>query len=171
LFVINHGANSMQVFGLATDQINDSAAATGVPQMPNSTVIYLCMTAGQWYTENIASGFVSGSGGGFQTFATQTGIVAHAGGGQASATPITAMQAQVSVCATAGDSILLPPAKVGMEVTVVNNGAASWRAIGGAIALPTVAIRRNAFTFDISNRRCPNTAARLSLDYPLRRKA
>ena len=35
------------------------------------------------------------------------------------------MNAQVSVCATAGDSVVLPPAKVGMEVTVVNNGAAS----------------------------------------------
>lgn len=123
--MINHGANPMQVFGTNQDQINDSAPATGVTQMPSSCVLYICMTPGQWYTEGLASGFVSGQAGGFQTFATQTGITAHAGGGQASATPITAMQAQISVAATAGDSCVLPPAKQGMEVTVVNNGAAS----------------------------------------------
>lgn len=123
-FIINHGAQPAQIFGNGTDTINDVAAATGVPQMPNSTVIYLCMTAGIWYTEGLASGFVPG-GGSFQTYSTQTGITAHAGGTQAAAVPITAMNAQVSVCATAGDSVVLPPAKVGMEVTVVNNGAAS----------------------------------------------
>src|SRR5437879_4900402 len=52
-------------------------------------------------------------------------IVAHAGSGQASATPITAMQAQITTSATIGDSCVLPPAKQGMEITVVNNGAQS----------------------------------------------
>ena len=82
----------------------------------------------------VSHSFVPGQAGGFQTFATQTGITAHAGGGQANATPITAMHAQVSVCATVGDSILLPPAKQGMEITVVNNGAASCNAFASSQA-------------------------------------
>jgi hypothetical protein len=124
-YVINHGAQQMQVFGNGTDTINDVAGSTEVAPMAGSCVLYICMTPGAWYTEGLASGFVSGQSGGFQTFATQTGITAHAGGGQASATPITAMQAQISVAATTGDSVLLPPAKQGMEIIVVNNGAAS----------------------------------------------
>ncbi len=38
----------------------------------------------------------------------------------------------MSTCATGGDSILLPAAKVGMEVTVVNNGAASCNAFAAS---------------------------------------
>jgi hypothetical protein len=41
------GANPMQVFGTGSDQINDSAAATGVTQIPNSCVLYICITPGQ----------------------------------------------------------------------------------------------------------------------------
>jgi DNA-binding transcriptional LysR family regulator len=34
-----------------TDTIDDVATATGVPQMPDSTTLYYCVTAGMWYTE------------------------------------------------------------------------------------------------------------------------
>jgi hypothetical protein len=46
-----------------------------------------------------------------------TGIVAHAGGGQANAVQLTAMNYFIATVATAGDSVKLPPAKVGMEIT------------------------------------------------------
>jgi hypothetical protein len=115
LVVVNHGTNSMQVFGQGTDVVDDVVAATGVPQMPNSTTLYYCMTQGFWYTEGLASGYVPGGVGSFQTMSVQTGIVAHAGGGQGSATPLTAMNCFVATVATAGDSLLLPPAKPGME--------------------------------------------------------
>jgi len=129
MIVINHGANPMQVYGSGTDTINDVATATGVPQMQNSSVLYFCMTNGVWYTEGLASGFVSG-GGAFQTYSTQTGITAHAGGGRASAVAITAMQAQISTVATTADSVVLPPALPGMEITIVNNGANSAQVFG-----------------------------------------
>jgi hypothetical protein len=121
IFVINHGSNPCQVYGLGSDTVNDVAAATGVQQMQNSLVLYICVTKGSWYTEGLANGFASG----FQTFSSASGLTAHAGGGQGSATAITAMQNFFSTVATGGDSSVLPSAQVGMEIAVANNGAAS----------------------------------------------
>jgi hypothetical protein len=53
----------------------------------------------------------------------QTGIVAHAGGGQGSAIQLTAMNCFIATVATAGDSVKLPPSKPGMEITVINQSA------------------------------------------------
>jgi hypothetical protein len=52
-------------------------------------------------------------------------VTAHAGGGQASAVAITADFTNITVCATAGDSVKLPTAAVGKTYTVTNRGAAS----------------------------------------------
>jgi hypothetical protein len=79
---------------------------------------------------------VLGQGGGVKTGQTVNGffygslmgqdnIVAHAGGGQANAVPITAPLARIVTVATAADSVVLPPAIRGMEVTVVNDAAAN----------------------------------------------
>lgn len=81
------------------------------------------MTTGAWYTEGLASGYVPGGVGAFQTMSVQTGIVAHAGGGQGSAVQLTAMNCFIATVATAGDSVKLPPAKPGMEITVINQSA------------------------------------------------
>lgn len=51
------------------------------------------------------------------------GITAFAGGGQASATLLTKTLNEVSTVATAGDSVKLPTAFAGKEITVINNGA------------------------------------------------
>ncbi len=51
---------------------------------------------------------------------TQEGLVAHAGGGQAGATPIVSMCARFTVVATTLDSAILPPAMPGLEITVIN---------------------------------------------------
>jgi len=56
---------------------------------------------------------------------TQNGITAHAGGGQGSAVAITGDVAEISVCASGGDSVVLPAAEEGMEICVINHGAES----------------------------------------------
>lgn len=61
-------------------------------------------------------------------------ITAHAGGGQAAATPIAAGITLIAVCATAGDSVILPPAVGGQLLWVINAGGAAaqiYTAIGG----------------------------------------
>lgn len=121
IVVINGAAKAMQVFGAGTDTIDGVASATGVSQMPKSMVIYSCPVAGQWISEGLATGY-SGS---LQTLSTVDGLVAHAGGGQGSATPLTAMLNKVATCATGGDSSLLPVSAAGMTITVTNGGAAS----------------------------------------------
>lgn len=50
-------------------------------------------------------------------------ITAFAGGGQGSATVLTSMLNRITVCATAGDSVKLPAATVGLFITVTNSGA------------------------------------------------
>lgn len=60
-----------------------------------------------------------------------TGIIAHAGGGQASATPLTGQFNSVDTVATLADSVALPAATyVGQEVEVVNNSATSMQVFG-----------------------------------------
>ena len=125
IIVTNHGLNPMQVFGLGADTIDDIATASGVSQMQSSSVIFSCYTAGAWYTNGLASGFVRGVPLSLQTFSAVDGLVAHSGGGQASATPFTTMMNRIATCAIAGDSTLLPASSPGMNITVTNAGIAS----------------------------------------------
>jgi hypothetical protein len=53
------------------------------------------------------------------------GLTAHAGGGQAGATPLTGDVNRVTTVATAADSVLLPAAKAGLKLTVINAAAAN----------------------------------------------
>lgn len=55
----------------------------------------------------------------------RNGIVAHAGGGVAAATPLSLGFNSVDTVATAADSLLLPPAIMNAWCWIVNNGAAS----------------------------------------------
>lgn len=53
--VINDGAgNSMQVFGLGTDTINDVLFSTGVAVASGKTATYFCPVIGKWY-QNISA--------------------------------------------------------------------------------------------------------------------
>jgi hypothetical protein len=117
--VINAGANAMQVYGNGSDTINGVAAAAGVSQMPSSATLYLCATAGAWFTNGTGEGF-SGS---LMTVSYTEGITAHAGGGRASAVPIVAMITRVTTVASAADSVVLPAAVPGLELTIINAGA------------------------------------------------
>jgi hypothetical protein len=118
LIICNHSNNPIQVFGdnTAADLIDDVATATGVTQMGNSLVIYSCYTAGNWYTNGLASGFVRGYS--LQTFSAST-IAANVGGTQGTGTPVTNMLHNVTA-AGASYSITLPASTVGMEITIHN---------------------------------------------------
>lgn len=53
-------------------------------------------------------------------------ITALAGGTLTANTPVlNAAFCEIAVCATGADSVVLPPAKVGLNITVTNSGAAS----------------------------------------------
>lgn len=62
--------------------------------------------------------------------AAVTGLVAHAGGGQAAATVLTAGYNQVATVATIADSVQLPPALQGVGVFVKNSAAAAMQVFG-----------------------------------------
>lgn len=66
-------------------------------------------------------GLITGGGG----MSFQDGITARAGGTRAAAVPLTACINRISVCATAADSVALPPAVGGQQMAVINGGAAS----------------------------------------------
>lgn len=120
VFLINNTANPIQVYGNGTDTINGVAGSTGIAMAPNSADVYIEAAPGAW---SVDAGF--GSSGQLQTMLTLNGITAHAGGGQGSATPLPAMINRVTTVATAADSVLLPAAVVGLEITVVNATAAT----------------------------------------------
>jgi hypothetical protein len=120
IMVINSGANPMAVFASGNDQIDGLAAGASLTHFPNSVVLYSCYGSGNWFSEGAATGY---AGNNFQTLSYATGLTAHAGGGQGSATPLTGMLNFVSTVVTAGDSLLLPSAVPGMEVTVINQSS------------------------------------------------
>jgi hypothetical protein len=123
--IINSGANPLQVYGDGGDTINAIAGVSGVPMMVNSTALFSCTTTGAWFTSNLGSGFTTtAQGAAVATFSTQSGITASTTHSIAGGTPIVAGQAEIHVCATSGDAVTLPLAQPGMEITIVNNGAA-----------------------------------------------
>jgi hypothetical protein len=63
---------------------------------------------------------IAASGGGRTT---QDSITARAGGGRPNAVPFTSAICRITTCATAADSVALPPARGGQTLTVLNGGA------------------------------------------------
>jgi|GEM_PF-2333730 len=61
---------------------------------------------------------------------SETGITATAGGGQANAYQLTAGLSEVTTVATGADSVKLPPAKAGLDLSVRNSGANSMQVFG-----------------------------------------
>lgn len=85
-------------------------------------------------------------------------LTAKAGGGQSGATALTSDINVIGVCATASDSVVLPPALKGSTIFVDNNGAAAvavWPAgaelMNGANALFSVASAKTAFFVAIAD--------------------
>lgn len=80
-------------------------------------------TASEHNQENERVGFLSGS--------VEDSITATAGGIQATAYQLSNMFNIITVCATNGDAVKLPDSNhVGMEITVVNDGAANAQVFG-----------------------------------------
>jgi hypothetical protein len=68
----------------------------------------------------------------------QNNITATAGGTRPLARPLIAAFNRISVCATAADSVALPPATGGQEVTVINSGAAATQVFAAAGTADTI---------------------------------
>lgn len=146
IIVANTSANSLIVYGNGTDTIDGVAAATGVTQMPGSNTVFSCASNGAWTTNGIGTGYA----GSFPTQSFTSGIVAHAGGGQASAVLLITVYNQVSTVATTGDSLRLPVSSPGMQLTIMNRGAntlalfpASGETINGGAANASVNVATN----------------------------
>jgi hypothetical protein len=60
-WVINDGANAMQVYGNNTlaDTINSVATATGISQPAGTIFHYTCTTAGNWVTKQVSDTFTN----------------------------------------------------------------------------------------------------------------
>lgn len=125
--VVNNAANNMQVFAQngSTDTINGTAGSTGIVVIGLSVVWFQCTKAGIWTSQGIGYGNYTAGPYPLGTLSVQTGVTAHAGGGQANATQLTAELVQLSTVATSGDSVKLPPSQAGAQITIVNNGSAS----------------------------------------------
>lgn len=67
---------------------------------------------------------------GFSINSVGDAITARAGGTKALATQLENQINRISVCATNGDSVLLPQGKVGLSVVVINDGAANAQVFG-----------------------------------------
>lgn len=65
------------------------------------------------------------SSNGFPARGVVDNITAHAGGGQTNATLLTGVMNRVVTVASGNDSVLLPPAVVGLEIKVVNVAASN----------------------------------------------
>ncbi len=118
IFIINHGANTLQVYGNGSDVIDDVTAATGVSQMSNSVVIYICTVAGKWYTEGLATGYVPGSG--LQTLSYADSLTA-TGSGQTNALQLAASYNRVTGGGP-GAGVNLPMSAPGLSITLVVAG-------------------------------------------------
>ena len=67
---------------------------------------------------------------GLVSVSAASGITAHPGGGQASATTLTAQVDQITTVATAADSVALPTAVDGLCITVINGATNSLQVYG-----------------------------------------
>lgn len=65
-------------------------------------------------------------------------VTAHAGGTRAAALPIRSAITLIAVCATAGDSVMLPPAVGGQVLWIINAGAASSQMFADASTSDTI---------------------------------
>lgn len=126
VWLINNTANPIQVYAAVpasgtADTINGVAGATGIVQAPNSAVLYTEAAPGAWSAMGTAEGY-SGS---LPTTTAISGLTAHSGGGQGSATGLPAVLNRVTTVAAAGDSVVLPAAVAGIQGLVVVNATAT----------------------------------------------
>lgn len=111
----NDGVNYADVFPFSGDTINDGSANAAIRIYPGQTIGFYGINTINWETNSQA--------GGPEAVSVTTNITAFAGGGQTSATQLVSGYNLVKITATAGDSVKILPAIVGIRQTVRNNGA------------------------------------------------
>lgn len=122
VMVINASTKAITVYGSSPDTIDGVATATGVSQMGQSVVIYVCAAAGAWFSEGLATGYGTA---GLATQSSQDALTAKAGGGQGGGPTINRMINRITTVATAADSVTLPASIAGMQITIINAAAAN----------------------------------------------
>jgi hypothetical protein len=122
VLVLNiNDVNAIQVFATGSDQINLIAGNVGISQLPDTSILYTSVVSGFWTSSIVSVNFPTPT-----LLPSATGIVAHSGGGQGSATPLPAFINTVPTVAANGDSVLLPPSQVGLQVKVINTNATNY---------------------------------------------
>lgn len=115
------GANNIGVAVNGAKVVDVNTAGADITGRLTTSTSISATTSVTGTTAVISSGTLS-----YATLLTEgltTGITAFAGGGQGSATALTTTLNNVTVCATAGDSVKLPAAAAGLTVTIKNSGA------------------------------------------------
>jgi hypothetical protein len=108
-------AQYAEIFPNTSDAINDLGANNGIILSPNSSVIFYCLTPSLWNTYARDLPFVPG-------------LTAFAGGGQGNLT-LTNGYTRISVVATNGDSVDLPPAYLGNHCELINTDTGQYVAV------------------------------------------
>lgn len=168
--VLNDGANAMDVFPATGDTINDGAANVAISVAPGVQITFTGINSTNWETSSQVISTsriveaVAGQGVTMQDItifedvnisSNATGITAFATGGQGSATQLTKEYNNVTVCATAGDSVKLLTAVAGLTQIVRNSGAANLEVFpflgdtinGGSVNTSVVVSRHSQVTF------------------------
>ncbi|MHB8388049.1 MAG: hypothetical protein ACYDBH_00545 [Acidobacteriaceae bacterium] len=126
--IMNDSASSLLVYPSGSvDVINALAASTAFSQAPNTKVVYYCSGNGQWYASAAAAMGATVNTNLLTLSGIETGLTAHAGGGQASALALSATKSvhEVTTVATAADSVALPAATGSGVFHFVKNSAAA----------------------------------------------
>lgn len=117
VIVFNRGAEACDVFPAVGDN-HGAGANTAISLPPGEQFTFFGRSTSAWDSfHNPRTGGAVGDG--------QFDITANVGSTQATGEPLYAGINEIGVCATAGDSVTLPSAVAGMQVVVINNGAAS----------------------------------------------
>lgn len=126
VIIYNAGANVANVFPNLGDSINGMAANAPLALPAGASMLFIGVSTSNWVVESNVT----------PIYDTNTNVVAHAGGGQANATPLILGMNNIVTVATANDSVRLPATVLGQTVIVVNlssNSANIFPAVGNAI--------------------------------------
>lgn len=126
VIVYNAGANVANIFPNLGDSINGMAANAPLALPAGASMLFIGVSTSNWVVESNVT----------PVYDTNTTVVAHAGGGQANATPLNLGMNNLTTVATTADSVKLPANPLGQTVIVVNltsNHADVYPASGQAI--------------------------------------
>lgn len=115
VIVYNAGANPTNIFPSVGDSINGGSANAPISLPAGQMMVFYGVSTTNWVSESSIQ----------PIYRTTTGLAAHAGGGQALATPLSYGTDVITVCDTLNDSVILPTPVLGQTVIVINRGAAA----------------------------------------------